>query len=315
MTQDAPPASLDLNLLHILVALADAGSVSRAAQALGMSQPACSAALGRLRLFFGDALFIKTARGMQPTPRAHQLIDSARGVLGRVDAEMLRPVSFVPEEQSGTYTLALSDVGEVVFLPRLLERLSVLAPRMSIRSVSLSHDRVGRALESGDIDLAVGYFPDLAGQNLFQQRLFTHHFLCLARADHPVRGKTLSLKQFQTLGHAVVQAEGRSQELFERFLRERQINRRIVLTTPHFMSIPFILQRTDLISTVPHAVALAFTRNYGNLRMIETPFELPRFDLKQYWHRKYQSDARNTWFRQLVASSFDEEQDEWREGS
>jgi DNA-binding transcriptional LysR family regulator len=149
--------------------------------------------------------------------------------------------------------------------------------------------------------------------NLFQQRLFTHHFLCLSRADHPVRTSTLTLEQFQRLGHAVVQAEGRSQELFERFLRERQIERRIVLYTPHFMSIPFILQRTDLIATVPHAVALAFSRNYGNLRMIETPFELPRFDLKQYWHRKYQSDARNSWLRRLVSSLFDEEQDEWKE--
>jgi DNA-binding transcriptional LysR family regulator len=306
-----PP--LDLNLLRVLVALADAGNVSRAARTLAMSQPACSSALGRLRLSFGDALFVRTGRGMQPTPRAVQLIEAARGVLGRIDAEVLAPRTFDAASQSGIFTLALSDVGEVVFLPKLLERLSMLAKNVTVRSVSLSHEATERGLESGEVDLAVGYFPDLAGHNLFQQRLFTHHFLCLSRADHPVRGSTLTLEQFQQLGHAVVRAEGRSQELFERFLRERQIERRIVLYTPHFMSIPFILQRTDLIATVPHAVALAFSRNYGNLRMIETPFEMPRFDLKQYWHRKYQSDARNSWLRQLVSSLFDEEQDEWKD--
>ena len=306
-----PP--LDLNLLRVMVALADAGSVSRAASELSMSQPACSAALSRLRLSFGDALFIRTGRGMQATPRAVQLIEAARGVLARIDAELLAPATFDATHQSGIFTLALSDVGEVVFLPKLLERLSVLAPDVAVRSVSLSHEATERGLESGDIDLAVGYFPDLSGHNLFQQRLFTHHFLCLSRANHPVRANSLTLEQFQQLGHAVVRAEGRSQELFERFLRERQIDRRIVLYTPHFMSIPFILQRTDLIATVPHAVGLAFSRNYGNLRMISTPFEMPRFDLKQFWHRKYQSDARNSWLRQLVSSLFDEEKDEWKE--
>ncbi len=303
---------LDLNLLRILVALAESQSVTAAARHLQMSQPAFSAQLAKLRQYFDDALFIRTGRGMLPTPRAVQLVDAAKGVLARIELEMLSPPDFDASQQSGTFTLALSDVGEVVFLPRILERLASLAPSFSVRSVSLSHQATERGLESGEVDLAIGYFPDLAGQNLFQQRLFTHHFLCLARAGHPVKSQALTLKQYQTLGHAVVRAEGRSQELVEKFLSERQIKRRIVLYTPHFMSLPFILARTDLITTVPHAVALAFAKNYGNMRMIETPFKLPRFDLKQYWHRKYHGDARSTWLRQLVVSLFDEEQDEFK---
>ena len=304
--------TLDLNLLRILVALADARSVSAAALSIGASQPAFSAALARLRQFFDDALFIRTGRGMLPTPRAEQLIEAARGILARIQLDMLSPPLFEASHQTGIFTLALSDVGEVVFLPRILERLTRLAPGFSVRSVSLSHQATERGLESGEVDLAIGYFPDLTGQNLFQQRLFTHHFLCLSRADHPIKGEALTLEQFQTLGHAVVRAEGRSQELVEKFLRDRQIERRIVLYTPHFMSLPFILARTDLIATVPHAVALAFSKSYGNMRMIETPFKLPRFDLKQYWHRKYHGDTRNSWLRQLVVSLFDEEQDEFR---
>jgi DNA-binding transcriptional LysR family regulator len=204
----------------------------------------------------------------------------------------------------------------MVFLPRIVEAMARHAPRASVQSVSLPPAQIERALETGSLDLAVGYFPDLKKNNFFQQRLFTHYFICIVRAGHPVTrgGNTkLSMAQFLEYGHAVVRAEGRSQELYERFLERKRIRRKPSLLTPHFMSIPFILARTDLIATVPHAVGLSFMQSHANICVMEPPLELPSFDLKQHWHRKFHNDTRSQWFRALVSSLFNDEADEWRE--
>src|SRR5262249_14163737 len=152
---------LDLNLLSIAVVLYEERAVSKAAVRLGMSQPAVSAALSRLRTAFDDPLFVRTAQGMEPTPRALALIPPARDVLARVDADVLSGIAFGPGTTTGTFTFALSDVGEMVSLPRLVESLQRLAPLASVRAVSPPPFALRKAMEDGEIDLAVGYFPDL----------------------------------------------------------------------------------------------------------------------------------------------------------
>jgi len=301
----------DLNLLRVVVALYDAGSVGRAAQALGMSQPAMSAALARLRKSFGEPLFVRTARGMSPTARAHALAASARDVLARVADDVLSEASFDPATTATTFTFALSDVGEMVFLPKILERLQRLAPQAAVRSVSLPPARLEQALESGEADLAIGYFPDLRSNAFFQQRLFAHRFVCLLRADHPIRGRRLTLEQFVTLGHAVVRAEGRSQEIFEKLLDRRKIARRIVLLTPHFMSIPTIIGKSDLVVTLPHVIGLFFAQTGANIKVVEPPLAIPRIDLRQHWHRNAHHEPRHKWLRRLVAELFNDGTDEW----
>jgi DNA-binding transcriptional LysR family regulator len=301
----------DLNLLRVVVALYDAGSVGRAAQALGMSQPAMSAALARLRKAFGEPLFVRTARGMSPTARAHALAAGAREVLARIADDVLSEASFDPASTSATFTIAMSDVGEMVFLPKILESLQREAPHAVVRSVSLPPARLEQALESGEADLAVGYFPDLKSSAFFQQRLFTHRFVCLLRADHPIRGRRLTLEQFLSLGHAVVRAEGRSQEIFEKYLERKKIARRIVLLTPHFMSIPTIIGKTDLVVTLPHAIGLFFSQAGAIIMVMEPPLPIPRIELRQHWHRNAHHDPKNKWLRRLVAGLFTDASDEW----
>lgn len=301
----------DLNLLRVAVALYDARSVSRAAQQLGMSQPAVSAALARLRRAFSDPLFVKTGQGMSPTARTHALVAGAREALARIATDVLADTAFDPATTRDTFTLALSDVGEMVFLPRILDSVRRLAPGAAIRSVAPAPTQLEHGLESGEIDLAIGYFPDLKSGAYFQQRLLTHRFVCLLRADHPIRGPRLSLDQFLALGHAVVRAEGRSQEIFEKHLARRRIARRIVLSTPHFMSIPTIIAKTDLIVTLPHAIGLFFAQAGARIRIVEPPLAIPRIDLRQHWHRHYHHDARNRWLRRLVATLFNDASDEW----
>src|SRR5262245_39351707 len=162
---------LDLNLLPVLVALVEEGSGSAAARRLKMSQPAVSAALARLRDALADPLFVRTARGLDPTPRTLAVIAPVRAALALVNNEVMQGMTFDPVTSTRTITLALSDIGEMVFLPRLLERLAGEAPNVSVRSVTLPPDQTMRGLELGEIDIALGYFPDLKGNNLYQQRL------------------------------------------------------------------------------------------------------------------------------------------------
>jgi len=297
-------AELDLNLLRVLVALGDERSVSGAAVRLGKSQPTVSTALGKLRAFFGDPLLIRSGNTMQPTPRALLLIDVARAILGRVHTEIEAAPTFDPTSSIQPFALALSDVGEVVFLPPILTELRRLAPKTMVRSVSMPPGEVAHGLEDGSIDLAIGYFPDLKRFNFFQQGLFEDTFASLIRVDHPILASKLTLRQYLHLDHAVVRAESRTEEVIERFLTSKRLRRNVVLTTPHFASVPMVVAQSDLIVTIPEPLARYFSSVSAHLRVVELPFRPPRIELKQFWHRKFHHDDRNRWLRGLVSKIF-----------
>jgi DNA-binding transcriptional LysR family regulator len=263
-----------------------------------------SVALGKLRDFFNDPLFVRSGNHMQPTPRAAALIEAASSVLDRVGADILATTPFDPQAGQQIFNIALSDVGEVVFLPALLKELRRVTLNVHVRSVSLPAGEIANGLEAGTIDLAIGYFPDLKKHNFFQQALFADTFASLLRADHPVTAKKLSLKQYLQLEHAVVRAESRTEEVIERYLARRNIRRKVVLTTPHFASAPMIVAQSDLIVTIPEPLANYFSSVSARLRVVGLPFEPPRIDLKQVWHRKYHHDERNRWLRTLVCRLF-----------
>jgi len=305
-----PQPPFDLNLLAVAIALFDCGSVTRAAEWLSMSQSSVSMALSRLRTAVGDPLFVRGPAGMTPTPRAIRLVASARPLLTQVQAG-LREEDFDAEATRTTFTFAMSDVGEMVFLPPLLARVQRLAPNASLRTVALKPRELEHALEQGEVDLAIGYFPDLHGKSFMQQRLFSHHFCCLVSADHPVLARSLTRETFLELEHAVVYPEGRSQEIFERFLARHHISRKVVLVTPHFMSLPMIIARSRLVATVPHAIGVFFTRWSLGIRVVPPPFKVPPIVLKQHWHQRFRDDRRHRWLRAQVADLFNEKSDEW----
>ena len=301
----------DLNLIRVLVAVAESRRLELAARTLGMTQPGVSNALRRLRAAYDDPLFVRSPQGMQPTSRAVPLIAAAREILDLHKTRMLGHAEFAPLGAQTEFRFAMSDIGEMVFLPRILEHFRVHAPHATVRCVTLAPGALSRALEEGHIDLAVGYFPDLKGTSVFQQKLFSHSFVCLVRADHPSVGKRLTRKQFLQLDHAAIHAEGRSQEVFEQYLRRKRIARRVVLHVPHFMSIPYVIAATDLIVTVPLALGTAFAA-VARLKLLTPPLETPRFDLKQHWHRRVHKDPRNRWLRNQIALLFNDDTDEWK---
>lgn len=303
---------LDLNLLPVLLAVYEHRSVSVAAQHLGMSQSSVSTALARMRSAYDDPLFYRVGHGMEATARMRELAGPLRDALARVGGTLAARPDFDPRTTERRFTFAMSDLGEMVFMPKILSRVRQLAPCAAVRSVAVGPPQLERGLEAGEIDLAVGYFPDLRDKAFVERHLFFHHFVCLLRADHPIRAPALSIEQFLGLEHAVVYGAGRSYEIFERFLRSKKVRRRIALETPHFMSVPSIIAQSDLVVTVPHAVGAFAQGAHMNLRIALPPFRTPRIDLKQHWHRNVQRDPANRWLRALVASLFTDELDEWR---
>ncbi len=303
--------SFDLNLLRLVAALERTRSVSRAAELLDMSQSGFSTALARLRQQTGDPLFVRTARGMEPTARAAAMAQAAQQVLDCVQTQVLVQPAFAPATSRAEFRLAMADVAEIVFLPRLLQHLGRVAPGVTVRSDMLTRDPLRDALESGRIDLALGYFPDLRGAGYYQQTLYRHTYAAMLRPGHPVLAAGLSLQAYGELRHVVVSAPARSDELFEDFVGRQGIHRHIGLRTPHHLSLPAIIETTDLVATVPIATADRFARQ-GLVQITRLPFTPPVFDVQQNWHARSHDEPRMRWLRSEIAMLFNDSTDPWK---
>lgn len=295
-------AAFDLNLLSVVVALDEMRSVTRAAHRLGMSQPGLSTALKRLREHFGDPMFVRTTEGMRPTARGVTVAEEARAILQRLDAHVLQAPCFVPAETRTQWRFSMPDVGEICFLPSLLAALSTLAPHATLYTSSQEPARLEQAMESGQVDLALGYYPDLKSNRFFKQQLMVHGFSCMLRAGHPA-ASCMTQALYSELEHVVVETPIRSQELADYFLERRKVFRRIRLRTPHFLTLPQLVAQSDLVATVPTALASLFARQ-GLVQLVEPPYALPRFPIQLHWHRRYDKDPRNQWLRAQVQHLF-----------
>lgn len=289
---------LDLNLLVTLDALQTYNNLSVAARKLGLSQPMASAHLAKLRHFFDDPLFVRTGRGMRPTPYAEGLREPVRMILEMISRDVLQKSEFRPENSNRTFTITTSDIGVLIFVPPVVKTLRQVAPGIKINCVSIAHEKLESALECGEIDMAIGYFPDLREPNVLHKKLFDHPFACIARENHSSIGDSLTLKEFLAADHLVVNQAGRSQELFERRMAELRLERRVALTLPHFMSVPHLVANSDMIATVPASLG-AWYRN-GGIKILKPPIDIPLIQLGQFWHRRLDRDSEIRWFRDIV---------------
>jgi DNA-binding transcriptional LysR family regulator len=297
------PRNLDIRLLRVFSSIYLHGSVSAAARELDMSQPGLSTALMRLRKQLQDPLFTRTTQGMEPTRRARELIGAVRRILQTVDQELLAPPVFDPATSTKEFRLALSDIGEGIYLPLAIRSIQHAAPNISLRTVVLEPRELEEAMAAGEVDLAAGFFPDMRGTQVIQRRVGAHSFTTIVRAGHPAARKRLTVEQYAELGHIVVEAPGRSQEVFDRFLREKGIRLKVLLRTPHFMSVPVVVAETDAVATVPQALG-DFVRNNGGLQELPMPFTPPTFHVNLFWHRSAQNDPSNVWLRELMIGQF-----------
>jgi DNA-binding transcriptional LysR family regulator len=301
------PRTPDLNLLPIVIALYDELSVSRAARELGMSQPAVSKALGRLRGTFDDPLFVRGPSGMVPTPRAHAIVRAARPHLRHLQEDLLKGERFDPATSTRPVVLGLSDIAEMAFLPSILDHFRVHAPKAPVRSVTVADVKLAEGLEKGDVDVAAGYFPALAQKNFRQRRLSKHGFACLMRAGHPLWKKRLTVAAYLAADHVAIRREGRSQELLERFVERRRMRRKIAMYTSNVLSVPFIVMDTHLVATLPYAVVTRFASLTSKVAAALLPFDLT-YDLKLHWHRRFDNEPRSIWLREQLAAVFKDHQ-------
>jgi DNA-binding transcriptional LysR family regulator len=301
------PKIPDLNLLPIAVALYEQLSVSRAARQLGMSQPAVSKALRRLRDTFGDPLFVRGPSGIVPTPRAHEIVRAARPHLQRLQEDLLKGERFDPATSTRPIVLGLSDIAEMAFLPSILDHLRANAPKSPVSTVTLSDALLAEGLEKGDVDVAAGYFPALAQQNFRHRRLSKHGFACLMRAGHPLWKNRLTVSAYLAAEHIVVRRPGRSQELLERFIERRKMRRKVAMYTSNVLSVPFIVMDTQLVATLPYAVVTRFASITSQLAAALPPFDIT-YDLKVHWHRRLDNEPRNIWLREQLAAVFKDHQ-------
>jgi len=289
---------LDLNLLRVFDAVLRDRSVTLAGERIGLSQPAMSNALARLRKLFGDPLFVRTPRGMNPTPYAQRLADPVRQALDLLELTLREGAGFDPASADRTFRLHMSDIGEIAFLPALLERLKDDAPHARIEVAQHPDAGVRDALASGELDLAVGFMPEL-GSGVAQRRLFRDRYVCIARAGHPHIRTSLTAAQFRAAQHVLVTSSGTGHQVVERMLAEQGLLGSIALRVPHFMVVPMILERTDLVCTAPSQLAHAIAR-MGRFRALELPIPIPAFDVKLLWHERREQDPGNRWLRELM---------------
>jgi len=293
----------DLNLLPIAIALYDELSVSRAARRLGMSQPAVSKALRRLRDTFSDPLFVRGPNGVVPTPRAHAIVRMARPHLVQLQEDLLKGERFDPAVSTRPITLAISDVAEMGFFLAVIAHLRSHAPNCAVSSLSVSDDRLAEGLENGSIDVAAGYHPTLALRNFRERLLAKHGFTCLMRAGHPLWKSRLTMPAFLQAEHVTVRPEGRSQDVLERFIERRKLRRKIAVYTSHLLSVPFIVMESDLVATLPYAAVARFASLTERVVAAQPPFDLT-YDITMHWHRRFDNEPRSLWIRKQLAAIF-----------
>jgi DNA-binding transcriptional LysR family regulator len=291
-------ARLDLEWLAVFDEVYKTASVSRAAERLGLAQAAASTALNKLRAHFDDRLFSRTARGMLPTPRAQALYPELREVLARLEATRSRTSAFAPAQAGREFRICMTDISEIVFLPNLLNHLREVAPGVRIEVEKISVDS-GRRLEEGEVDLAVGFMPQLDA-GFYQQVLFAQNFVCLVATGHPRIGSRLSKAAYARESHVVVAASGTGHAIVDKVLAREHVERHVVLRVPSFLGVARIVAETQLIATVPLRYGeLMLTRE--RIRLLALPHALPHYAVKQHWHERFHTDPGNAWLRRTIA--------------
>lgn len=294
-------SGLDLNLLRVFDAVFRHGSVSRASHELGLSQPAASQALTRLRQLLGDPLFERMHGGVRPTPRAERLAVAVRTALATLEVALAEAHSFDPLQANQCFRIHLSDIGEARFLPPLMQALREKAPNVQLETLPMPMAEIADALDRGSLDIAIGFLPGVTGTQ--QQVLLSDRYALLLRQGHPVlRGlKTERLDTEHLRGLDYVAVRSHSETL--RILRKLELQNQVRLSAAHFMAVPSIVRQTDLAVIMPAEIAETFVAQGGYV-MLQADLPESAFDVSLHWSWRFAREPANQWLRELVGEVF-----------
>jgi len=276
-----------------------AGNVTRAAERLGVSQPTVSHALQRLRRIHGDPLFVRTHGGMAPTAKAQRLAKAVEHALATLEVALREAETYDPAQSDRTFRLHLTDIGEAIFLPPLLRMIARDAPRVRLAAFQLDDRDILPALESGRVDLALGYIPSLVGAQ--RRHLLSERYVVVMRKGHPAGPRGATRKALASLQYALV----RSHPATGRALKDLGLLERVVLELPHFMVLPRILSETNLAAVMPSRLADTFMA-LGDYVVWRPRVGLPKFDVSVHWFWRFTNEPGNRWLRERVIALFGE---------
>lgn len=290
---------LDLNLLVTLDVLLAERNVTRAAQRLHFSQPSVSVHLAKLRDIFGDPLLLPGPRGMQPTARAEALRAPLRQALEALSQAVQPGKPFDPATADNTWRVAAADYGETAVLLPALAGLRTAAPGTRLAVLQLEPARISKLAEQGEIDLAL-HTAEGVPEGLHRHTLFSEHYVLVGRSGHPRLRRPPTLAQFCKLEHVIVStAGGAFHGVTDDALAQQGLQRKVVLSVPHFLFVPAVLQSTDLVAMLPSRLV----RGLPGLRVVAPPVGVRGYDMVMVWHERSHRDPAHQWLRSHIASS------------
>ncbi len=289
----------DLNLLPVFLALMEERSVTRAADRLGLTQPALSNALARLRVTLRDPLFIRERYGIRPTEMAERLAPTIAAALATLDDAVLGQQDFDPAVATRSFTLSLTGYVEIVLAPVIVARLKVEAPGIRFRLTPYGNDLTETGVMSGDTAMVLGRLTD-PPDNLVVQHLMEDGFSCVVRADHPSIGTKLTRAQYEALKHVNILPPGRLQAGLFQALDRQGLRRDVAVSVTHFLAAPEMIVATDYCATLPNLVCRQLARD-KRLKILPAPADLGRFPVQMAWHTRYRHDPAHRWLRALVS--------------
>lgn len=292
---------LDLNLLRVFLAIMEEGNVTTAGARLNFAQSSMSHALSRLRKTLGNPLFVRSTTGMRPTPMAIRLAEPIANAFKTIQAALEESRTFAPETSERTFNLIMTDMGERIFLPKLMPVLARRAPKVSVVVHQMPRATYREALESGQADLAIGQLPPLH-TDFYQQHLFDHDFLCFARAGHRI-ARRFTLNDYLEAEHLVVASPAIAEVNVKKALGLAAARRRVVLQVRHYLVAPPILAKTDMIAALPRGVGEVGVLP-RELIKLPLPFEVDPIVMRQFWHERTNHDPACVWLRKLLAELF-----------
>ena len=290
----------DLNLMPVFLALMEERSVTRAAERLGMTQPALSNALTRLRAMLLDPLFVRERYGMQPTQKAQELAPVIAAALASLDEVVLGQQEFDPAKATQLITVAPNSYVEFVLVPAIVARLRELAPGIRLRLTPFGTDLAETGVVSGSTALVLGRIVD-PPDNVVVQHLMDDGIACVVRADHPkVSGKRITKKQYEQMKHVNMLPPGRLRVGLFQKLESQGLKREVAVSVTHFLAIPEMVAVTDYCATLPRLICRRLLSD-ARLKVLPAPVDLGTFPVEMAWHVRYRHDPAHQWLRQIIA--------------
>lgn len=289
----------DLNLMPIFLALMEERNVTRAAERLGITQPALSNALNRLRDTLRDPLFIRERYGMRPTQLAEEMAPVIRTALAQFDELILGQQEFDPEKASRLFTVAPNSYVEFVLMPAVVARLRERADGIKLRLIPFGSDLAETGAVSGATEMVLGRITD-PPDNMVVQHLMDDGLACVVRADHPEIGDSISKEDYERLKHVNVLPPGRLRAGLFQALEQRGLRREVAVSVTHFLAVPEMIAATDYCTTLPRQICHRLARD-TRLKILPAPADLGTFPVEIAWHVRYRHDPAHRWLRALIS--------------